>query len=116
MRPLRWLLLVAAVFPCGVAAGPLCGDLNQNRVVGSVDALALRQHLASTPAVLVVDECRATGGGVADAVVARLAEEGYGGRLGSVRSADTYVPLGPAAHAVLVSADDVVRSGQELMR
>jgi hypothetical protein len=44
--PLRWLVLAAAVFPCGVAAGPLCGDLNQNGVVGSVDALALRQHLA----------------------------------------------------------------------
>ena len=36
--------------------------------------VALRQHASRVPAVLVVDECRRTGGGVADAIVADLVE------------------------------------------
>jgi 2-oxoisovalerate dehydrogenase E1 component len=61
-------------------------------------------------AVLVVDECRRTGGGIAEAVVAELAEKGYGGRLASVRSPDTFVPLGPAADTVLLQTHDVVEA------
>jgi 2-oxoisovalerate dehydrogenase E1 component len=55
-----------------------------------------------------VDECRRTGGGVADAIVADLAEAGIGGRLGSVRAVDSFVPLGTAAATVLVGVDDIV--------
>jgi len=57
--------------------------------------------------VLVVDETRASGG-VADAVVAALTEAAYAGTVRSVRSADSYVPLGPAARRVLVGEDDIV--------
>ena len=64
--------------------------------------------------MLVVDECRATGAGIADAVVADLAESGFSGRLGSVRARDTYIPLGPAANAVLVQEEDIVRRALEL--
>jgi hypothetical protein len=39
---------------------------------------------------------------------AGLAEAGYGRPLGSVHSADSYVPLGPAAATVLLSEDDIV--------
>jgi 2-oxoisovalerate dehydrogenase E1 component len=63
---------------------------------------AIRAEARRCAAVLVADECRETGGGIADAVVASLAEGGYGGRLSSVRSRDSYVPLGPAADAVLL--------------
>ncbi|MBW3619700.1 MAG: MFS transporter [Actinobacteria bacterium] len=69
---------------------------------------AVREHAARCAAVLVADECRATGGGIADAVVADLARAGTGGRLGSVCSRDSYVPLGPAADTVLLSEDDIV--------
>jgi 2-oxoisovalerate dehydrogenase E1 component len=69
---------------------------------------ALRQHAGAAPAVLVVDECRRTGGGVADAIIADLAESGATPRLGSVRAVDSVVPLGPATAAVLVGADQVV--------
>jgi 2-oxoisovalerate dehydrogenase E1 component len=69
---------------------------------------AIRREAAGRAGVLVVDECRATGGGIADAVIAALAEDGYAGRLASVRSADTFVPLGPAANAVLVQTPDIV--------
>jgi 2-oxoisovalerate dehydrogenase E1 component len=58
--------------------------------------------------VVVVDECRATGGGVADAIIADLAEHKIAKRLGSVRAVDSFVPLGPATAAVLVGVDQIV--------
>ncbi|HEX2221705.1 MAG TPA: thiamine pyrophosphate-dependent enzyme [Candidatus Limnocylindria bacterium] len=75
----------------------------------------VRRHAAAARRVLVVDECRATGGGVADAIVADLAERAFEGRLGSVRAADSFVPLGPAAASVLVGLDDVVRAALTLV-
>ena len=69
---------------------------------------AIRAHAAEIGSVVVVDECRATGGGVADAIVADLAEQRIGKRYGSVRAVDSFVPLGPATAAVLVGVDQVV--------
>jgi 2-oxoisovalerate dehydrogenase E1 component len=74
---------------------------------------AIRAHANACGSVVVADECRATGGGVADAVVALLAESGYARPLRSARSADTYVPLGPAANLVLLSEEAVVRAALE---
>jgi 2-oxoisovalerate dehydrogenase E1 component len=68
----------------------------------------VRENAGEVGSVLVVDECRATGGGVADAIVADLAEQAIGRRLGSVRAVDSFVPLGPATAAVLVGVDQVV--------
>jgi 2-oxoisovalerate dehydrogenase E1 component len=68
----------------------------------------IRAHAAEVGTVLVVDECRATGGGVADAIVADLAERRIGNRLASVRAVDSFVPLGPATSAVLVGVDQIV--------
>jgi 2-oxoisovalerate dehydrogenase E1 component len=65
---------------------------------------------AGFPGVLVVDETRASGG-VAEGVMTGLVEGGYGGRVGRVTSADSYVPLGPAAATVLLSEDDIVAAG-----
>ena len=72
---------------------------------------AVREHAHEVGAVVVVDECRATGGGIADAIVADLAEHRIGRRLGSVRAVDSFVPLGPSASAVLVGVDQVVAAG-----
>jgi 2-oxoisovalerate dehydrogenase E1 component len=69
---------------------------------------ALREQAADVGTVVVVDECRATGGGVADAIIADLAEQRIGRRLGSVRAVDSFVPLGPATAAVLVGVDQIV--------
>jgi 2-oxoisovalerate dehydrogenase E1 component len=69
---------------------------------------ALRQHAARVPSVLVVDECRRTGGGVADAIVADLVESGTTATPSSVRALDSFVPLGPATAAVLVGAQDII--------
>ena len=64
--------------------------------------------------VLVVDECRATGGGIADAVIAGLYERGVRAPMASVRAADSYVPLGGAADLVLVHEDEIVAAAREL--
>jgi 2-oxoisovalerate dehydrogenase E1 component len=77
---------------------------------------ALERHARECRAVLVADECRATGGGVAEALVAHLAEARYPGRLGSVRAADSYVPLGPAADTVLIDERQIVAAALELAR
>ncbi len=69
---------------------------------------ALREEAERAGSVLVVDECRATGGGVADAIIADLAEQGIGRRLASVRAADSFVPLGPASAAVLVGVEEIM--------
>ena len=53
-------------------------------------------------------QSRRTGGGVADAIIADLAEAGIGHRLRSVRAVDSFVPLGTATSAVLVGLDEVV--------
>ena len=75
---------------------------------------ALREHAGEIGRVLVIDECRATGGGVADAIVADLAEAGIGQEWGSVRAVDSFVPLGTATSAVLVNEDHIVAAARAL--
>ncbi|MEX0629207.1 MAG: thiamine pyrophosphate-dependent enzyme [Chloroflexota bacterium] len=77
---------------------------------------AVRSHAADCGRVLIVDECRATGGGVADALIADLAERAFGGRLASVRAVDSFVPLGTATAAVLVGLDHVVAAAVRTAR
>ncbi|MBX3276628.1 MAG: MFS transporter [Acidobacteria bacterium] len=75
---------------------------------------AVRIHAQECGRVLAADECRATGGGVADAVIAALAEGGFRGGMGSVRAADTYVPLGPPANLVLISDKQILDAAYRL--
>ena len=84
------------------------------RWLNPLPAAAVRRHADECGRVLVVDECRATAGGIADALVAELAESGFGGTLRSVRAADTFVPLGSAAELVLVQADEIVDAAKAL--
>ena len=76
---------------------------------------AIRQHANECQSVLVADECRATGGGVADAILAALVESGYQQSLRSVRAVDTYVPLGAAANLVLLSEQQIFNAVRELV-
>ena len=78
------------------------------RWLAPLDIDGVAKHAAECEGVLVVDECRATGGGVADAIVAGLVEGGVRVPVRSVRSADSYVPLGPATDAVLLGEDQIV--------
>jgi 2-oxoisovalerate dehydrogenase E1 component len=75
---------------------------------------AIAKHAEHCSGVLVADECRATGGGIADAVVADLAERGYRGKLRSVRAADTYVPLGSATSVVLMQDTEIVEAARRM--
>lgn len=63
--------------------------------------------------VVVVDECRASGGW-ADAVVAGLVRGGFAGPVVAVTAADSYVPIGPAAVTVLVDEDEVAAAVDEV--
>ncbi|TVP54116.1 MAG: MFS transporter [Gemmatimonadales bacterium] len=76
---------------------------------------ALLEAAGGRRAVLVVDECRRTGGGIAEAVIAELAERGADARLASVRAPDSFVPLGPAADHVLIQTADVVEAVERLV-
>ena len=76
---------------------------------------AIRREAAGARAVLVVDECRRTGGGIAEPVVADLAESGYQGVLRSVRAPDCFIPLGPSADLVLIQTEDVMAAALSVM-
>jgi 2-oxoisovalerate dehydrogenase E1 component len=65
--------------------------------------------------VLVVDETRASGG-VSEAVIAALVDAQWPGRVVRVASADSFVPLGPAAAHVLLSEEEIVAAARALLR
>jgi 2-oxoisovalerate dehydrogenase E1 component len=65
-------------------------------------------------AVLVVDETRRTGG-VSEGIVAALVDAGYDGRLSRVTSADSFIPLGPAAETVLLGEHEIVHAVHDLL-
>lgn len=75
---------------------------------------AVRAAARDSAGVLVVDECRRTGAGIADAVVADLAESGFDRPIRSVRARDSFVPLGPAADHVLVQVEDIMEAARKL--
>jgi len=75
---------------------------------------AVRAEASAAAGVLVVDECRATGGGIAEAVVAHLAESDFSGPIRSIRAPDSFVPLGPAANTVLIQTPDIVQAAVRL--
>lgn len=76
----------------------------------------VRAAIADCDAVLVVDEARATGGGIADAVVADLARHGWTKPLDSVASLDSFIPLGPAADLVLLDLATIAAAARRLAR
>lgn len=77
---------------------------------------AIRKHADACGKVVIVDECRATGAGIADAIVAHLAEHGSRAKVASVRAADCYVPLGSATAAVLVGEEQIADKVLEIVK
>ncbi|MEP0848489.1 MAG: MFS transporter [Phycisphaerae bacterium] len=91
----------------------------------------IREHAAATGQLLVVDECRRTGG-MAEPILASIAEfntlaareaqpprEGGAASRAPIRSArvcaeDTYIPLGPAANHVLPQESGIVAAALAL--
>ncbi len=84
------------------------------RWVAPVPRAALVREVASFSHVLIADETRSSGG-VGEALVAALVEEGYAGRLGRVASADSFIPLGPASDVVLLSEAEIVHAARRLL-
>jgi 2-oxoisovalerate dehydrogenase E1 component len=62
----------------------------------------LLREASVTGRVLVADETRRTGG-VSEGVISALADAGFTGRVGRVASEDSFIPLGDAAAAVLLT-------------
>jgi 2-oxoisovalerate dehydrogenase E1 component len=108
---LRMSLRVAARLAATHGIGVRVMDV---RWLNPLPVEAIRHQAASCHHVVVVDECRATGGGIADAVVADLAEHDLAFSVRTVRAADSYVPLGPAADVVLVSESDIEAAIREI--
>ncbi|MFD7846902.1 thiamine pyrophosphate-dependent enzyme [Nocardia sp. NPDC059764] len=66
----------------------------------------LLDNARATGRVLIADETRRSGG-VSEAVCAALLDAGFEGRPARVTSADSFVPLGPAASSVLLDEDAI---------
>jgi 2-oxoisovalerate dehydrogenase E1 component len=73
----------------------------------------LVREARATGRVLVVDECRATGG-VSEAVYTALIDAGVDTQLARVAGADVYVPLAGAANLVLVQEAEIVAAALAL--
>jgi 2-oxoisovalerate dehydrogenase E1 component len=69
----------------------------------------------ATGRLLVVDETRRSGG-VSEGVLAALVDAGYSGTMARVTSRDSFVPLGPAAHDVLLGEDEIEAAAVRLVR
>jgi 2-oxoisovalerate dehydrogenase E1 component len=78
-------------------------------------AAALLEEASHASAVLVVDETRHSGG-VSEAVLAALVDAGIEAPVSRVTSADSFIPLGPAADTVLLQEDDILAAARALTR
>ncbi|MGO1052677.1 thiamine pyrophosphate-dependent enzyme [Crossiella sp. CA198] len=72
------------------------------------------REASATGRVLIADETRRTGG-VSEAVITALTDHGFQGRIRRVTSADSFIPLGPAASQVLLSEADIAKAALELL-
>ncbi|MQY13252.1 1-deoxy-D-xylulose-5-phosphate synthase [Streptomyces sp. RB5] len=86
-------------------------DLRWLAPLPAADLLAAAR---ATGRVLVADETRRTGG-VSEAVCTALTDAGFPGRVARVAGADSFVPLGPATGAVLLSEERIEAAARELM-
>ncbi len=75
---------------------------------------ALRRVAADFGAVLIVDETRRSGG-VSETVTTSLVDGGFQGRISRVTSADSFIPLGPAAETVLLSEEEIVQAVYDIL-
>lgn len=69
---------------------------------------AILREVGDCKKVLLVDECRRTGGGVWEALSALLHEHKKDIKVQQVTALDTFIPLGGAANLVLPQVEDIV--------
>jgi 2-oxoisovalerate dehydrogenase E1 component len=75
---------------------------------------ALREVAGDFGAVLIVDETRRSGG-ISEAVTTSLIDGEYQGRISRVTSADSFIPLGPAAETVLLGENEIIQAVHNLL-
>jgi 2-oxoisovalerate dehydrogenase E1 component len=80
-----------------------------------IDRAACLKQAREVGRVLVLDECRRTGG-PSEEILAAFVEENVSVLVARVTAADTYVPLGPAANLVLPSEEQVLEAARRLAR
>ncbi len=73
----------------------------------AIDAIGKRRH------VLVVDECRKTGG-PAEEIITGFVDRGLDYNIARITGADSFIPLGPAANTVLIGEGDIVAAALAL--
>jgi len=106
-----WLSLRAADKLAAEGIGARVLDLRWLAPLPAEDILA---EATATGRVLIADETRRTGG-VAEAVLAALADGGFRGRAARVASEDSFVPLGDAAAAVLLSQQAIEAAARSMV-
>ncbi|WP_329091008.1 thiamine pyrophosphate-dependent enzyme [Actinomadura citrea] len=95
------------------AAGVRCRVVDL-RWLAPLPAEDLLREARATGAVLVADETRRTGG-VSEGVLTALADAGFRGRTARVTSEDSFIPLGDAAHHVLLSEAAIEEAARRLL-
>lgn len=85
------------------------------RWLGPVNAAAVLDAVAPCSRVLVVDECRITGG-QNEALMALLAERAPGKAIARMAATDSFIPLARAATHTLPSRDGIVAKVLEMVR
>ncbi len=81
------------------------------RWVAPLPLADMLEAAGATGNVLVVDECRRTGG-LSEAIYTALVDGGYRGKLSRVAGHDVYIPLGAAANLVLVQEADILQGAR----
>jgi 2-oxoisovalerate dehydrogenase E1 component len=75
----------------------------------------LLRAAAATGRVLVADETRRTGG-ISETVITTLVDAGFTGRIARVASHDSFLPLGDATSAVLLSEGAIEDAARDIVR
>jgi 2-oxoisovalerate dehydrogenase E1 component len=84
------------------------------RWLSPLPAADLVREASATGRVLIVDETRRSGG-VGEGVLAALVDGGFVGAARRIASADSLVPLGPAAQHVLIGEDAITQGAHALL-
>ena len=84
------------------------------RWLAPLPAEDILREARATGRVLIADETRRTAG-VSEGVLSILADDRFGGWVRRVTSEDSFVPLGDAADAVLLSQQSIEAAARELM-
>jgi len=75
---------------------------------------SLIESIVGAKSVLIVDECRKTGS-IAEEAFTRLTESGIEQPIQRLNSDDSFIPLGPAANAVLISEEQIEQAVKSLV-